>query len=337
MTSARLRVAAFAGLAVLAATTSGCAASGADTGPIIVSVSVAAPANAPVFLADELGYFRKQGLNVEVKTVANASLQIATGKVPYGAVNTSTVLDAVSHNIGLREICVTQLDPSYVLAVSDLAWRRARLSQSMTLKQTLTALKGEKLTAIGGRDVNPGAKLLESLLKKNGLPANWIGVLAQTSSAASTAAFKNGQVGLVFQPQPAPDQVLSQVPGRILFTTGGSPLFAEMDNAAWSGIGVSKKYATEHPDVSKKICDAIGEANNYLDANPEKAAETLHKDMSSFDLKVLQNAMTTYKWAKDAAMSKEQFATSAKVLASLGIVASASATQLDAAYTATYQ
>jgi NitT/TauT family transport system substrate-binding protein len=336
--TARSRAAGLATAVLLAVAVAGCSADTTGAGgTITVSVSVAAPANAPIFLADALGYFKAQGLNVQVKTIANASLQLATGKIQYGAVNTSTVVAAVAKNVGLQEICVTQLDPSYILAVSNLAWQRAHLTGSMSLKQMLTALKGEKVTAIGGREVNPGVKLLESLLTKNGLPPDWIGVLSQTSSAASTAAFKNGQVGIVFQPQPAPDQVLSQVPGQIIFTTGGSPLFSEMDGVAWSGIGASKSYAAAHPDISKKICAAIGQANNYLDANPQKAAETLHKDMSAFDVKTLTNAMGTYKWAKDAAMSESQFGQSARVLANLGIFQAPSATQLGAAYTANYQ
>lgn len=328
-----------AGAAVLAATVGGCStgASAGDGGPIIVSVSIAAPANAPIFLADELGYFKNLGLDVEVKTIANASLQLATGEIQYGAVNTSTVMEAVAHDIGLQEICVTQMDPSYILAVSDLAWERGHLNDSMSLKEKLTALKGEKLTAIGGREVNPGAKLLESLLAKNDLPPDWIGVLSQASSAASTAAFQNGQVGIVFQPQPVPDQVLSQVPGRIIFNTGDSPLFSEMDGVSWSGIGVSKTYAAENPDISKKICDAIGQANNYLDTNPVQAAEVLQKDMPAFDVKTLQNAMGTYKWAKDAAMSEQQFAESAKVLANLEIIGPPTAEHTDAAFTTDYQ
>jgi ABC-type nitrate/sulfonate/bicarbonate transport system substrate-binding protein len=207
----------------------------------------------------------------------------------------------------------------------------------MSLKEMLTALKGEKLTAIGGRTVNPGAKLLESLLEKEDLPADSIGILSQASSAASTAAFKNGQVGIVFQPQPVPDQVLSEVPGRIIFNTADSPLFSELDGTAWSGIGASTTYAADHPDITKKVCSAIGKANNYLDSHPEDAAKTLQKDMSAFDLDLLAKSMGTYQWAKDAAMTEEQFAKSVQVLAGLGMFDQPSADVVQKAYTADYQ
>ncbi|MFB7495732.1 ABC transporter substrate-binding protein [Streptomyces sp. NPDC056161] len=338
-TGIRARRAGGMATAIALTAAAGCSASAAPGKgeAITISVSIAAPANAPVFLADELGYFKDEGLDVKLQTIANASLQIATGKVQFGAVNTSTVMQAAAQDIKLQEICVTQVDPSYILAVSDVAWKRNGMDESMSLKEQLTALKGENITAIGGRTVNPGAKLLESLLQKEGLPKDWIGVLSQANTAASTAAFQKGQVGLVFQPQPIPDQVLSVAPGKIIYDTGSSDLFSELDDVAWSGIGASTSYAADHPEVSKKVCNAIGRANDYLDQHPEDAAKTLHNDMDSFDEKVLADSMGTYKWAKGADMSEEQFGKSIEVLAGLGMFEKPSADVLQRAYTADYQ
>ncbi|MET8829723.1 ABC transporter substrate-binding protein [Streptomyces sp. NPDC004610] len=320
-----------------ALTTAGCAATGAED-PIIVSVSIAAPANAPIFLADEMGYFKDEGLDVKVETIANASLQIATGKVQFGAVNTSTVIQSTTQEeIDLQQICVTQVDPSYMLAVSDAAWERNNMSDEMTLKEQLAALEGENITAIGGRTVNPGAKLLEALLEKEGLPRDSIGVLSQANTAASTAAFQKGQVGLVFQPQPIPDQVLSVAPGKIIYDTGASDLFAELDSVAWSGIGTSRAYAEEHPDVAEKVCDAIGKANNYLDEEPEAAAKALQASMNSFSEEILVAAMPSYKWAEDADMTQEQFNRSIQTLADMGMFEMPSADKLANAYTDEYQ
>ncbi|MFE4669008.1 ABC transporter substrate-binding protein [Streptomyces sp. NPDC056716] len=305
---------------------------------IIVSVSIAAPANAPIFLADEMGFFKDEGLDVTVETIANASLQIATGKVQFGAVNTSTVIQSTTQeDIDLQQICVTQVDPSYMLAVSDAAWERNNMTDDMTLKEQLIALEGENITAIGGRTVNPGAKLLEALLEKEGLARDSIGVLSQANTAASTAAFQKGQVGLVFQPQPIPDQVLSVAPGKIIYDTATSDLFSELDSVAWSGIGTSREYAEAHPDVAEKICNAIGTANNYLDEKPEEAAKALQANMNSFSEEILVKAMPHYKWATDANMTQEEFNKSTEILADMGMFEMPSADKLAKAYTDEYQ
>jgi hypothetical protein len=59
--------------------------------------------------------------------------------------------------------------------------------------------------------------------------------------------------------------------------------------------------------------------------------------MSAFGEDVLAKSMDSYKWAKDAAMSEEQFAKSIQVLTSLGMFEAPSAKVVRAAYTADYQ
>jgi ABC-type nitrate/sulfonate/bicarbonate transport system substrate-binding protein len=328
---------ALAALVVTAA--SACGSGNAAVGEgetVLVSVSIAAPSAGPVYLANALGYFKDAGLNVQVKEIANASLQIATGQVKYGLVNTSTLMQSASKNIGLQAVCVTQVDPSYILAVSDVVWKKRGLTDSMTLKEKLAALKGEQITAVGGGTTNPGAKLLQALLEKNGLPADTIGVLSMTSSSAATASFKNGQVGVIFQPQPQPDQVLSLVHGKILYNTGNSPLFAEMDNVPWSTLATSAKFAQANPDMTAKMCTAIGKANDYLDKNPVQAAEQLKNSMPT-DLAILKDSMPTYKWAPAGKMSEADFARGVEVLGSMGMFAKVSPEQVKAAYTTAHQ
>ncbi|GAA3643199.1 hypothetical protein GCM10022224_001990 [Nonomuraea antimicrobica] len=328
---------ALAALAVAA--TPACQSSNAEVGAdeqILVSVSIAAPSAAPVYLADVLGYFKEEGLNVQVKEIANASLQVATGQVKYGQVNTSTLLQSASQGIGLQAVCVTQIDPSYILAVSDAVWKQRGLTESMSLKEQLTALKGEQITAVGGRTTNPGAKLLQALLTKNGLPPDWIGVLSMAGSSQATAAFQNGQVGLIFQPQPQPDQVLSKVPGRILYNIGDSPLFAEMDNVPWSTIATSADFAKANPEVTTKVCNAIGRANDYLDDHPDQAAEQL-KSLIPTDFEILKDSLPTYKWARDGRMSEADFFRGVDVLAAMDMFAEVTQDQIKTAYTSAYQ
>jgi NitT/TauT family transport system substrate-binding protein len=303
---------------------------------IIISIGIAAPTSAPVYLADTLNYFKKQGLNVQVKIIPNAYMSLAAGQIQYGLVGVSQLIQAAQRNTGLQQICVTQMDPNYVLAVSQKTLGAKGITPSMSLKETLTRLKDEKVTEVGG-PVNPGSILLASLLKQNGLPPDWIKVISQTSSSSATAAFAQGQVGVIFQPQPAPDQVLSRAPGRIVFNTRNSPIFANLQQAQWSGIAGSAKYIAAHPDISKKICTAIGQANNYLIDHTAEASKVLQGKMTAFQPKFLQEALTSYKWARDGKMSESQYRSGIKVLADYGIFKQPSDQVISKAYTAAYQ
>jgi NitT/TauT family transport system substrate-binding protein len=324
-------------LAVVGACTSpGSGASTGSQGPVTMSIGIAAPTSAPVYIADALGYFKQQGLNVNVKIIPNAYLSLAAGQIQYGLVGVSQLVQAAAHGTGLQQICVAQMDPSYILAVSQKTLNAKGITPAMSLKQTLTRLKGEQVTEVGGA-VNPGSILLASLLKQNGLPADWIKVVSETSSASSTASFAQGQVGVVFQPQPVPDQVLSKVPGKIIFNSGTSPLFSSLAQVPWSGIVASKSYIAAHPSQSKKICAAIGQANDYVTSHPAAAAKVLQPQMPAFAPKYLQAGLATYKWAQGAKMTATQFQAGVKTLASYGLFADPPADVLHAAYTTAYQ
>jgi NitT/TauT family transport system substrate-binding protein len=323
-------------LAAVACSSGGSSGGGSDPSSVTMSITIAAPTSAPVYIAQSLGYFKQQGLNVNVKIIPNAYESLATGQIQFGLIGVSQVVQAASNGTPLQQICVTQTSPSYILAVSQKTMNAKGITASTSLKETLTKLQGEVVTEVGGA-VNPGSILLASLLKQNGLPGNWIKVVSETSNASATASFIEGQVGVVFQPQPVPDALLAKVPGKIIFNTADSPLFANLDGAPWSGIAASASYVAAHPDMTKEICNAIGKADNYILANPAQAAKDIQPQMSSYPTQLIQEALPTYKFAADATMSASQFDAGIKVLSSYGIFQQPSASVLSSAYTTKYQ
>jgi len=323
-------------VAACSSSSGGSTSQGGGDASITMSITIAAPTSAPVDLAQSLGYFKQQGLAVNVKIIPNSYQSIAVGQIQFGLVGVSQVMQANANGVGLQQVCNGQTSPSYVLAVSQKTLNAKGITASMSLKETLTRLQGEQVTEVGGA-VNPGSILLSSLLKQNGLPSDWIKVVSETSNASATASFMAGQVGVVFQPQPVPDQLLSKVPGRIIFNTADSPLFANLHGTPWSGIVASKSYIDAHPDVTKKVCAAIGKADNYIIGNPAQAAQALQPQMPSYSVSLLEKALPAYTWAANGAMSESQFQSGVKVLASYGIFQQPSASTLSAAYTTKYQ
>ena len=309
---------------------------GGDPTSVTLALTIAAPTSAPVYVAQSLGYFKKQGLDVNVKIIPDAYESLATGQIQFGSIGVSQVLQAASNGTPLQQICVTQTSPDYVLAVSQKTMDAKGITSSMSLKETLTKLQGEVVTEVGGA-VNPGSILLASLLTRNGLPSDWIKVVSETSTSSATASFIEGQVGVVFQPQPEPDALLSKVPGKIIFNTADSPLFTSLDGTPWSGIAASSSYVAAHPDVTKEICKAIGEADNYILANPAPAAKDIQPQMSSISEQAIAAALPTYKFAPNAAMSESQWEAGVKALASYGIFAQPSSSTMSSAYSTKYQ
>jgi NitT/TauT family transport system substrate-binding protein len=333
---ALLAPALLAGVAACASGTSGAPGGGGDPSSVTLALTIAAPTSAPAYVAEALGYFKQQGLNVKIKIIPDAYESLATGQIQFGLIGVSQVVQAASSGTPLQQICVTQTSPGYVLAVSQKTLGAKGITSSMSLKETLTRLKGEVVTEVGGA-VNPGSILLASLLKQNGLPSDWIKVVSETSNSSATASFMEGQVGVVFQPQPVPDALLDKVPGRIIFNTADSPLFSSLDGTPWSGIAGSSSYIAAHPSVSKEICDAIGKADNYIIAHPAQAASDIQPHMSSYAAPLITKALPTYKFAANGAMSESRYDAGVKVLSSYGIFKQPSSSVLSSAYTSKYQ
>lgn len=321
-----------------ACSSSGSPASGDAPGSskITIAVQVAAPPSASVYLADELGYFKKQGLDVKVQIVPNSAQQLATGQFKYGVLGTTQTILGAAKGAGLQQICPTVTTPNYELAVSQKTLDKHSITTSMSLKETLSALAGEKVAEIGGA-VNPGAVLLRQLLQKNGLDPDSIKVISQTSTASSAASFQNGQVGLIFQPQPAPDQVLSRAPGKIVFQMKGSPDFASLEGADWTGVVGPASYLSKNADLNKKVCAAVGEANNYLLDHPADAAKTLQPQMSGFTVQQLQGGLAAYPFVRNATMSAADFSHSVSQLVAFGLAQKPSQDVVDKVYTTAYQ
>lgn len=324
-----------AGVAACSSSSSGSGATGSSQS-VTLALTIAAPTSAPVYIAQTRGYFKQQGLNVNVKIIPDAYESLAAGQIQFGLIGVSQVVQAASNGTPLQQICTSQTSPDYVLAVSQKTMDAKGITSSMSLKDTLTKLKGEVVTEVGGA-VNPGAVLLGSLLKKNGLPSDWIKVVSETSNSSAMTSFIQGQVGVVFQPQPQPDTLLAKVPGKIIFNTADSPLFSSLNGTPWSGIAASSSYVSGNPTVAKEVCKAIGEADNYILADPSQAASDIRPQMSSTPTAAIAAALPTYKFAPNAAMSESEFDAGIKALASYGIFAEPSSSVLSSAYTTKYQ
>src|SRR6201994_1729723 len=110
---------------------------------ITMSVTIAAPNSAPVYLAQSLGYFKQEGLNVNVKIIPNSYQSIAAGQIQFGLIGTTQAVQAAAQGVPLQQICVAQTSPSYILAVSQKTLNAKGITPSMSLKETLTKLQGE--------------------------------------------------------------------------------------------------------------------------------------------------------------------------------------------------
>ena len=309
--------------------------SGAATTSVTIALPVAEPVQAPVYLAAQLGYFAKEGIDAHVVVLASdtaADAALVAGSVQFTSVNAVALITAAEKGVPLQDVCTEYNGPSWALAISSSVLSSTHATASMSLKQLLTALKGTKVAIVGTAVSAPGL-ILTGLLKQQGLPSSWLSLVGVSASSDLTSAYSHGEVGAVFDTQPTPDEVVQNFKGDVVFNTTQLTALAQIP---WEGLVGNKSYISGNPAVDKAVCAAIGQADNYLLQNPSAAASKLGSTFPSLSPTMLKDSLVSYKWAPNASMTAAQWTSSASLLTQFGLITAVSPTALSGVYSTKY-
>ena len=215
---------------------------------------------APLTLAKQAGIFEKNGLDVTIKKIPQASrhLALASGDVQCAATTVETWI--VWNANGVPAIQIFQLDKSH--GADGIAVRNDVSS--------VADLKGKTIAAS-----TPGTSpyfFLAYILKENGLTMKDVKVVNLEPGPAAQA-FVAGQndAAMTYEPylstvRAAPDQ------GKILATTLEYP--AVMDT-----FGCTPAFLKENPEAAKAFADSYFEALEMIRAEPEKSYGIMGADV----------------------------------------------------------
>ncbi|MCL4553378.1 MAG: ABC transporter substrate-binding protein [Candidatus Marsarchaeota archaeon] len=303
---------------------------------ITIALPVAEPVQSPVYLAQQEGYFKKQGLNVKIVVLAGdviVNSALVSNSVQFTSVNSVSLLTAVSKGIPLQMACMEYNGPEWAMAVTNQIASSDKLTSSSTPQQVLGALKGDKVAVVGGASAAPGI-MLTGLLQHFGMPKNALTIFAVSSSAALVTALQHNEVQAIFDTQPIPASAEQVGAGKVVFDTTE---ISELAAVPWEGILGAKSYMASNPTIVKGVCNAISEADNYLITNPSGATTALQPTFPKLSPSLLQSALTSYKWVKDAQMTDSQWTNGLAALESFHLLSKpVSSAVLSSAYSLNY-
>jgi NitT/TauT family transport system substrate-binding protein len=308
---------------------------GAKLTSVTIALPVAEPVQSPVYLASKLGYFRQQGLDANVVVLASdtaADAALVAGSVQYTSVNAVALITAAEKGVPLQDVCTEYDGPAWALAVSQSVLNSTHVTASMPIKQLLTALHGTKVAIIGTAASAPGL-ILTGLLKKEGLPQDWLSLVGVSASSDLSGAYSHGEVGAVFDTQPTPDELTQKISGKVVFNTTQMTSLAQIP---WEGVVGTRSYVGGNAKVDKAMCAAIGQADNYLRNSPSAAVTALSGTFASLSPALLKDAVQSYRWAPDAGMTATQWDQGAGLLTQFGLISKPSPATLSGAFTTKY-
>jgi NitT/TauT family transport system substrate-binding protein len=215
---------------------------------------------APLTLAKEAGIFAKNGLDVSIKKIPQASrhLAIASGDIQCAATTVETWVVWNANGVPTKQIF--QLDKSYG-------------ADGMVVKNDIAAirdLKGKTVAASA-----PGTApyfTLAWFLKKNGLSVKDVRVVNLEPGPAAQA-FLAGQndAAMTYEPYLSSVRAAPQA-GKIIATTLDYPMI--MDT-----FGCTPKFLEENPKAAKALANSYFEAVEMIGKDQAKAFEIMGADV----------------------------------------------------------
>jgi ABC-type nitrate/sulfonate/bicarbonate transport system substrate-binding protein len=231
----------------------------------------------PVFAAEELGLFQKNGINAQLEMYDNGQSlgeALVEGKIDVGGYLATPISFNGILRTGRKMYFVTTMLEDQKHRVSYLLRRKPAPGQQPTIK-TIADLKGKK---IGIFPTFAYKATLQVFLKKYGVdPADV--TVQQTDPQIEPQLLASGGVDALYTIDPAATATIALGIGELIEPEAEAPLlFGEPFPFGQALIG--KDWADAHPDLTKRIVKSLDEAILYVNAHPKEAKQFLHKYLS---------------------------------------------------------
>ncbi|KRL33142.1 ABC transporter substrate-binding protein [Liquorilactobacillus uvarum] len=244
----------------------------------------------PLDLAEEKGFFKDYGVNVQIKDIESKSdskSALAAGKIQGVATSLDTnVLSAAS---GLKIQNVLALDTS-------------KGADGLVGKNNIKSFKNLKGKTVA-LDTTGGASYFwfNYMLQKNNMKLKDMKVESMDSGAAGSA-FVSGKVDAAMTWQPWLSKAGATKNGHIVMSSKSSP------GIIVDTLGLSTSFIKKHPQEVKGIIKGWYKALAYMKSNP-KAAYAIMSKKAGIAPKKLKNEMTTQIKLYDKKENKKYFGT----------------------------
>lgn len=254
---------------------------------------------APQYVAHSLGYFKDEGLDVEILLTSGAdkvTSAVLSGDVQIGFCGSESTI--YIYNGGEKDYLInfaglTQKDGSFLV------------SRNKEKNFKLTNLKGKHI--IAGREGGMPAMTLEYALNKNGIKTNELKLDTSIDFASTSGAFIGGTGDYVSLFEPVASEFEKKGYGYIVASIG------ELGgNVPYTSYIAKKSYINKNENVIIGFTKATQKGLDYVHSHTSKEiAEAIKDYFPDTSLKDLENIIERYKnidsWNKTTYISEKAF------------------------------
>jgi NitT/TauT family transport system substrate-binding protein len=216
------------------------------------------PASALLFIADDQGFLKQNGLEVEIRTFpssADAVNALIAGEIVGAQPSAQIVNSLIGRNVDVKVLAVVSRNPRdmKVVGTSDIS--------------KPADLKGKKVAVVAG---SASEFLMTRYLASGGLTLNDVEVV-KADPPEIVAVMERGEAQAFALWEPFPANAL-----KVMGTRG--KVLAHSNELGYQGTLfqiMSGKFLREQPEGAVRLLKAYAQAEQFLKTNPEKSLEII--------------------------------------------------------------
>lgn len=255
---------------------------------------------APQYVALEKGYFKDEGLDLNLVTGYGADKVMAaviSGEAEIGFMGVEASVYAYSEGAN---------DP-----VVNFAQGTQRAGNFLVAREEMpefqwSDLKGRDV--IGGRKGGMPQMVFEYILKKNGLdPATDMNINQSIDFGSTAAAFSGGQGDFTVEFEPSATALEKEGDGYVVASLG-----VDSGYVPYTSYSAKTSYLEKNPQVIQKFTNALQKGVLYVNSHtPEEIAKVIQPQFKENDLDTITTIVRRYQeqntWKENLIFEKDSF------------------------------
>ncbi|MGN0337700.1 MAG: ABC transporter substrate-binding protein [Lachnospiraceae bacterium] len=255
---------------------------------------------APMYVAIENGYFKEEGIDLE----------LVTG---FGADKTMTAVLSGEADIGFMgpETTVYTCNEGAADLVVNFAQLTQRAGNFLVGREADDTFSWEKLkgkNVLGGRDGGMPEMVFEYILKKNGIdPAADLNIDKSIDFGSTAAAFSGGQGDYSVEFEPGATALEQEGAGYVVASLG-----VDSGYVPYTAFSAKDSYLKENPEVIKGFVAALKKGMDYVYSHtPEEVAAVIAPQFKDTDEATMAIILKRYAdqdtWKQDLVFEEDAY------------------------------
>ncbi|MGB8453499.1 MAG: ABC transporter substrate-binding protein [Anaerocolumna sp.] len=268
---------------------------------------------APQYAAIELGYFKEEGLNIDLVNGLGADktmTAVLSGDADIGFMGSEA--SVYVYNEGKED---------YVINFAQLTQRAGNFLVSKDKNETFSWDNVKGKTILGGRAGGMPEMVLEYILKKNGIdPKSDLTIIQNIDFGLTSQAFAAGTGDYTVEFEPGATALETEGTGKVVASLG-----VESGKVPYTAYAAKKSYIAKNPETIQKFTNAIQKGLVYVNSHtPEEIAKVIAPQFKETDLETVTAIVTRYyeqnTWKENTIFEEESFILLQDILEDAGVL-----------------